>query len=200
MRTIDKEELKEILRKHGEWLIDPNKGERANLSYANLRYADLRCANLRYADLSYADLRCANLRYADLSYADLSYANLSYANLRYADLSCANLRYADLSYADLRYADLSYADLSYADLSYANLRCANLSYAVGNSNQIKTLQTETYVVTYTNTVMAIGCKQYSIKEWKNFKDREIEKMDSKALEFWKKWKPILKKIGVFDND
>jgi uncharacterized protein YjbI with pentapeptide repeats len=145
MRTIDKEELKEILRKHGEWLIDPNKGERANLSSADLRYADL--------------------------------------------------RYADLRSADLRSADLSYADLSYADLSSADLR-----YAVGNSNQIKTLQTETYVVTYTNTVMAIGCKQYSIKEWKNFKDREIKKMDSKALEFWKKWKPILKKIGVFDND
>jgi len=155
MRTIDKEELKEILRKHGEWLIDPNKGERANL---------------RYADLSYADLSYADLSYADLSYADLSYANLRSANLRYADLS------------------------------YANLRSANLSYAVGNSNQIKTLQTETYVVTYTNTVMAIGCKQYSIKEWKNFKDREIKKMDSKALEFWKKWKPILGKIGVFDND
>jgi hypothetical protein len=195
MRTIDKEELKEILRKHGEWLIDPNKGERANLRYANLRYA-----NLRYADLSYADLSFTNLSSANLRYANLRYADLRYANLRYADLSFTDLSYADLSFTDLRYANLRYADLSYADLSYANLRSANLRYAVGNSKQIKTLQTETYVVTYTNTVMAIGCKQYSIKEWKNFKDREIKKMDSKALEFWKKWKPILKKIGVFDND
>jgi hypothetical protein len=175
MRTIDKEELKEILRKHGEWLIDPNKGERANL-----RYADLRYANLRYADLSYADL----------SFTDLSFTDLSFTNLSFTNLSSANLRSANLRYANLRYADLSYADLS----------SANLRYAVGNSKQIKTLQTETYVVTYTNTVMAIGCKQCSIKEWKNFKDREIEKMDSKALEFWKKWNPILKKIGVFDND
>ena len=109
----------------------------ANLSYADLRCADLSGANLRDADLRGADLRCANLsganlRGADLSYADLRCANLSGANLRYADLrgadlSGANLRYADLSYADLRCADLSGADLSYANLRYADLRCANLS-------------------------------------------------------------------------
>ena len=56
----------------------------ANLSYADLSYADLRSANLSYADLSYANLRSANLSYADLSYADLSYANLRYADLRSA--------------------------------------------------------------------------------------------------------------------
>jgi len=96
MRIISEQELKDILDKHGKWLIKENGGERADLSYA---------------DLSYANLRSANLRYADLRYANLSYADLRYANLRYADL-----RYADLSYADLRYADLRYADLSSANL------------------------------------------------------------------------------------
>jgi uncharacterized protein YjbI with pentapeptide repeats len=47
--------------------------------------------NLRYADLSSANLSYADLRYADLSSADLSSADLSYANLRSADLHCANL-------------------------------------------------------------------------------------------------------------
>jgi hypothetical protein len=67
------------------------------------------------ADLSSADLSYANLRSADLSYADLSSANLSYADLSSANLSYADLSYADLSSANLRYADLSYADLSSAD-------------------------------------------------------------------------------------
>lgn len=61
----------------------------AGLSYAYLRYADLRSAYLRYADLSYADLRSA-----DLSSADLRSADLRAAYLRYADLSSAYLRYA----------------------------------------------------------------------------------------------------------
>ena len=104
LREITKDALSEILKKHLSWINDEPGGEKADLSYANLRYADLSYANLRYADLSYADLS-----YANLSYADLSYADLSYADLRSADLSYANLRSADLSYADLRYADLDYS-------------------------------------------------------------------------------------------
>ena len=70
MRTISKQELDKILDNHKLWLSSGGeKGERADLRYANLSSADLRYANLRYA----------NLRYANLSYADLSSANLSYA-------------------------------------------------------------------------------------------------------------------------
>jgi hypothetical protein len=79
------------------------------LSSADLSYADLRSANLSYADLSCADLRSANLRSADLSYADLRSANLRSADLSSADLSYADLRSANLRSADLRYANLSYA-------------------------------------------------------------------------------------------
>ena len=114
MRTISAEELKEILDKHKKWLNDEEGGERANLSYADLRYADLYNANLSYA----------NLRYADLSNANLSNANLYNADLRYANLYNANLYNANLSYANLSYADLSNANLSYADLDEKEkIRC-----------------------------------------------------------------------------
>jgi Pentapeptide repeats (8 copies) len=101
LRTISKEELKDILDLHGKWFRGEEGGARADLSSADLRYADLSSANLRYADL-----RSANLRYADLSSADLRYADLRSANLRSADLSSADLSYADLSSANLRYANL----------------------------------------------------------------------------------------------
>ena len=94
MRIINEQQLKDILDKHGKWLRNEENGERANLSYADLRSADLRSADLRYADLSSADLSYADLRSADLSYADLRSADLSSA-----DLSSANLRSADLRYA-----------------------------------------------------------------------------------------------------
>ena len=84
--------IKDILEKHKKWLNAEDGGERADLS----------CANLSYANLSGADLSCANLSYADLCGAnlfgaDLFGANLRGANLFGADLFGANLRGADLS-------------------------------------------------------------------------------------------------------
>ena len=76
MKIYTVDELKEVFRKHLLWLRNEDGGERTDLSYANLRNADLRSANLRDADLSYANLRDADLRNADLRDADLSYANL----------------------------------------------------------------------------------------------------------------------------
>ncbi|EAG6194485.1 TPA: pentapeptide repeat-containing protein [Listeria monocytogenes] len=117
---MNQAELDVVIEKHEKWLRD-GYGERANLSYADLRRADLSGANLRGANLS-----GANLSYADLRRADLSGANLRRANLRGANLSGANLRGANLSYANLSYADLSCANLRVANLSYADLSCADL--------------------------------------------------------------------------
>lgn len=48
--TSDK--IKEILEKHRKWLTDEEGGECANLSGANLSWADLSGANLSWANLS----------------------------------------------------------------------------------------------------------------------------------------------------
>ncbi len=61
----------------------------------------------------------ANLSSADLSWANLSSANLGSADLRWANLSSANLRWANLSWANLSSANLRWADLRWADLSWA---------------------------------------------------------------------------------
>ncbi|MFU9941752.1 pentapeptide repeat-containing protein [Listeria monocytogenes] len=79
---MNQAELDVVIEKHEKWLRD-GYGERANLSYADLRDANLSGANLRCADLRCADLRCADLRCADLRCADLSGANLSYADLNW---------------------------------------------------------------------------------------------------------------------
>ncbi|HHQ0150378.1 TPA: pentapeptide repeat-containing protein [Listeria innocua] len=99
---MNQAELDVVIEKHEKWLRD-GYGERANLSYADLRRADLSGANLRGANLSYANLSYANLRRADLSGANLRRANLSGANLSGANLRGANLSYANLSYADLNW-------------------------------------------------------------------------------------------------
>ena len=151
MRTIDN--LPEALTLHKQWTADTTTGERANLSYEDLRDADLSYANLRGADLSYAYLRNANLSNADLSNADLSYADLrgahlSGAHLRGAHLSNADLRDANLSYADLRGADLSGAHLSNADLSGTCLAPSPSPYgwATDNGCTLRTIDNRTLVL------------------------------------------------------
>ena len=169
--------------------VEKATAECTNLSYANLIGANLIGANLRHADLSGANLRYANLRYADLIGANLRHADLSGANLRYA-----NLRYADLSYANLIGANLIGANLSGANLRYADLIGADLNGAVGNKKHIKSLQIDTWDVTYTSTHMQIGCQIHEISRWWNFTDAQIDSMDSEALDWWKKWKPVLRQI------
>lgn len=121
--------------------------------------------------------------------ADLYGANLRGANLRGANLSCANL-----SCADLRDADLYGADLRRANLCGADLCGANLWSTFGNMREIKSLQCEQWPVAYTATVMQIGCQRHAIKDWFAFSDDYIASMDPAALDWWKRWEPILRQI------
>ncbi|HBB5318405.1 TPA: pentapeptide repeat-containing protein [Listeria monocytogenes] len=79
---MNQAELDVVIEKHEKWLRD-GYGERANLSYADLRGANLSGANLRRANLRRANLRGANLSGANLRRANLRGANLSGANLNW---------------------------------------------------------------------------------------------------------------------
>jgi hypothetical protein len=118
-----------------------------------------------------------------------SRANLEGANLEGADLTGANLRGAYLEGADLTGADLTGANLEGADLTGADLR-----QCIGNMRQVKSLQCDTWLVTYTKTHLIIGCQSHLIDEWFIFSDDEIDVMGREALTWWKVWNPILKQI------
>ncbi|EAC3352413.1 pentapeptide repeat-containing protein [Listeria monocytogenes] len=172
---MNQAELDVVIEKHEKWLRD-GYGERANLSYADLRRADLSGANLSYADLRRADLSGANLRGANLSYANLSYAdlrradlsgaNLRRANLRGANLSGANLRGANLSGANLSYADLSGANLSYADLNWINWRdVVSLTVIAVQINTTRKNNQITYIKEL--EIWTTGCFQGTLEELKD---------------------------------
>lgn len=170
---MNKDELQDKLNLHQLYLKNQG-GERLNLEGADLKGANLICADLRRVNLIGADLRGANLMCADLISADLISANLEGADLRYADLR-------------------------FADLKGANLSGANFNNCIGNGKEIKSIQTSKYWIVYTKDVMQIGCENYAIEKWFNFTDLDIEVMAEDALEWWKLWKPILKKIIKAEN-
>ena len=113
MKTISNDDLKEILRKHVLWVMEDPKGERADLSGANLEGANLYKAILIGANLTGANLREAYLEGANLYEADLYEADLREANLYEADLSRANLTGANLYEAYLREANLREANIDW---------------------------------------------------------------------------------------
>jgi hypothetical protein len=119
---------------------------------------------------------------ADISRADLSRADLSRANLSRADLSGANLYRASLFGANLSRANLSDANLSCADLSDAGL-----SGCIGNMRAIRSMQIDTWPVTYTANTLQIGCQRHPIAKWREWGTeagrRWIAAMDGKALEW-----------------
>lgn len=144
---------------------------------------------IKWALQNKADLRGAHLRGADLRDTNITGADLTDANLTVANLTCA-----DLTDANLTGANLTCADLRRANLTGANITGADLTGAVGNGKNIKLLQIEKYIVIYTSDVIQIGCRRYSIEEWRNFDNDTISDMDTGALDWWNKWKEMLFKI------
>ena len=92
------EKLAEILAAHKLWINDEKGGVKADLSGADLSEADLRWANLSGANLSGANLRWANLSGANLSGADLSKADLSGANLSGAKELLSAVNFIDANF------------------------------------------------------------------------------------------------------
>ena len=103
-----------------------------------------------------------------------------------ANLTDANLTDANLTGAILRRANLSDANLIGTILIRADLR-----YCVGNNQEVKSLQTGTYLISYTKDILNIGYESHTLDEWKVFTDDEISKMDEYALEWWKLNKEII---------
>jgi uncharacterized protein YjbI with pentapeptide repeats len=128
------QELVEHL-KRGHWVWNPMRSVstiRPDLSYADLKGANLSRYNLSDANLYSAKLDDANLRGANLSGANLSDANLRGADLSIAEPSNPKLNLANLNEVDEivihlgRPANLTYAKLIGANLGGANLMDANL--------------------------------------------------------------------------
>ena len=91
-------------------------------------------------------------------------------------------------------ADLSDAVLSGADLRGADLRGADLWDCVANGAHMRTITTDIWTATYTADVLQIGCQHHPITDWWAFEDQRIAEMAGQALEWWKRWKPILQNI------
>ncbi|MGA7545221.1 MAG: pentapeptide repeat-containing protein [Methyloceanibacter sp.] len=131
--------------------LAPGEGVSVVLRERNLQFALLSRSDLHRGDLTWADLRGAQmwrtrmdkgklndtkLHGAFLREAQLQGANLSSAQLQGADLSNAQLQGADLSYAQLQGVDLKDAQLQGADLASAEVWLVNFPPGLTNQSPI----------------------------------------------------------------
>ncbi|WP_292229400.1 pentapeptide repeat-containing protein [Brevundimonas sp.] len=110
-----------------------------------------------------------------------------------ANLDGASLYGASLDGANLNRANLDGANLYGASLDGASLYGASLL-ALGDMRFVKTLQLERWMVGYSADTMQIGCQRHAIADWWTFTDEQIAEMDSAALEWWGRWKPVIQQI------
>jgi uncharacterized protein YjbI with pentapeptide repeats len=202
-------EINYILAEHLLWLeykdkikqadFDKVKLQQANLKKANLREANLQLANLTDANLSGASLQGASLEKINLTEANLQLANLSGANLSQATLKGANLTDADLTDTNLSNANLRWANLQGADLTGADLSGVYVNYCEGDGKRIKSISNIKYPIAYTDTVLAIGCKQYHLQDWLDFDDVTKASFADDSLDYLNEWLPKLKALGVFNS-
>jgi hypothetical protein len=106
--------------------------------------------------------------------------DLRSSKFRFARLAFAKFRYASLNNSDFTGSNLQYADFTGATLKDCKLQDAIINYAIGNMREIRSMQLESWQITFTEHVLAIGCRQYSWEEWNQFSDGELELMDEYA--------------------
>jgi len=79
------------------------------------------------------------------------------------------------------------ANLRSADLSSADLRFLHSA----NGKELACMNAGKYQVVLSKEKIAIGCKFFTVEEWKEFDDDKISKMDDGSLEWWKQWKELV---------
>ena len=129
--------------------------------------------NQEHKDLLLSGVEKWNANRPDLPI--LQDAKLRNTNLRYANLQDANLRYANLQYANLQNANLQNAKLPAGYFAICGL---------------------TWPVYIMENQMRIGCEQHSFEEWAAFSNKDIDEMDSRALDFWQRHRTLLLNLSV----
>jgi uncharacterized protein YjbI with pentapeptide repeats len=145
----------------------------------DLSFCDIRGADLKKTKLSNADLRGTKLSGADLTEANLSGADLQGADLTLTVLNNANLRKAKLNHTLLNSAYLEKAALQDADLTNAQLKAANLQGAKLNRSIL-------HFAVLTNTKLQSADFNQSKLSFANLRDAVIDK----KTKLDKKWKRI----------
>ena len=198
--------LSKILDEHRKWLDNPDTGQRADLSYADLKsmngvFLQQDEFPFSYIDFSYADLRGLHFNPDTI---------MTHCNFQSANLAQTGLGGVDLSFCNFHKTYMAHACLQEALLPGCNFKYANLHNAVGNGHEIQSFNISGMSFVYTDNELQIGLiDRRTYGYWRDFvqdnlphddvdhwlrgwlKDKmPIVEMFLKTMPAMKRWLPI----------
>lgn len=132
----------------------------------------------------------------DFEGLDLNRASLLGCNLTDAKFRGANLSTTDFTGSDLTRADLSFCKMSYAILAGATIADNKLCETIGNKKQIKTLQLDSVILTYTWDKIYCDCLSFEFGNWGLLTGVELDILHPAAREWFVKWDEVVRKILI----
>ena len=167
----------------------------ANFSHANMTHANLNRSRAGNADFSNANMAMVVASIADFKHAIFDNANLSKSNLYRSNFQSVvfnntNLDTTQFTCANLTEANLMKSDIRRTVFDYTVLDCTVLP------KKLLCLYNYEWFISVCDDMLRIGCKCYSIEEWRNFDGNEIIDMDDYAIEFWEEFKEEILAIAT----
>lgn len=144
--------------------FDSSKFKDCDFNDANLGAARFQACDLQGHDFSGCDLRDANFNGANLTDANFTGAQLKQASFIAAN--CANANFTD--------SNIVKTNFTKANLDNANLKNVKIDATIGNSKEIKSLQTGGRYLTWTSDYVWADCIKGPIAPFLKFKSTDLK--------------------------
>ncbi|EIP0127540.1 TPA: pentapeptide repeat-containing protein [Campylobacter coli] len=178
-----------ILKRLDETIIIENdrKSEKELVEYCILEGISLNNANLENVNLS------------GLDFDNVFINGASFKNANLNDISSKNASFIDCDFSGASFHFCNFLRTEFENCIFENV---SLRDCIGDMKNIFSIVVDTYVVTFTKTMMNLGCNTKTIKEWRNLSVDDLEDEEQKWL--WNYYKDTIfeiidKRLGV-END
>lgn len=141
-----------------------------------------------------------------LQNCSFQHAKFENCNFTNANLHRSNFNEAVFKNCDMTNTNLCQCNLRFAKFDNTSLDTCYIQNVIGNGVDIVTTQVCEHNVVFTKNQLAIGCKLFSVNDWKKFTDNDILDMledhihTKNPVEKWNKYKDhIFNSIELYFN-
>lgn len=176
-----------ILKRLDETIIieDDRKSEKELVEHCILEGISLNDANLE------------NLNLSGLDFDDVFINGASFKNANLNDISSKNASFIDCDFSGASFHFCNFLRTEFEDCIFENVNDC-----IGDMKNIFSVVLDTHVMSFTKTMMNLGCNAKTIKQWRLISVDDLEDEEEKWL--WGYYKDIIfeiidKRLGVEKN-
>ncbi|HDZ5093983.1 TPA: pentapeptide repeat-containing protein [Campylobacter jejuni] len=166
---------------------DDRKSEKELVEHCILEGISLNNANLENLDLS------------GLNFDNVFINGTSFKNANLNDISSKNASFIDCNFSGVSFHFCNFLRTEFENCIFDNV---SLRDCIGDMKNIFSVVIDTYVMTFTKTIMNLGCNSKSIDDWRKTNPDNIDDEEQKWL--WSYYKDTIfeiidKRLGVVND-